>query len=139
MSRTWTLTVVAPCEWLTANMILGELDKYARARIVKAWRQATYVAAFDARLPTGLDRVRIEVEARFRGRPPVRDRSNLDPTIKACVDGLGPARGRSAGWGLIPDDDDKHLDGPHLTIGPPLPLDGHRSKGLLNITIKEIP
>lgn len=141
--REWTLVVEAPCTWLTAN---DRRHEQAQARLVKQWRGKAYAAAMVARLPVGLDWVRIDVEARFRGRAPVRDTDNLRPTVKAVIDGLGPARdyrfrGRlhhAVGHGLIPDDNDRHLDGPHLTIGPRLDPKPGGSLGHLILTIKEL-
>lgn len=135
----WVIVVNAPGKWLTANQVLGQLHPMARARAVRQWRTAAYNAAVDAGLPVGLRRVRIEVEARFRGKAPVHDRDNLAPTIKACVDGLGRPQGKAKGYGLVPDDSDRHIESTHLTIGPPLHAAQGESRGRLIITIKEIP
>lgn len=124
--RQWTLTIQAPAPWVTANH-RGHTRNIARA--IRPWREAAYWAAKYANLPKGLALVQIDTVARFRGRAPVRDRLNLYPTIKAVVDGLGPRReihykdGRRAvavGYGLVPDDDDKHVHGPTIEIGPKL-------------------
>lgn len=141
--RVWRLAIAAPCLWLTAN---DRRHHLGQAPLVREWRGAAYLAAKAAHLPTGLLRVRIDVVAHFRGRPPVRDRANLSPTVKAVVDGLGPARsykwrGRqitSVGYGLIPDDSDKHLDGPYLEIGAPLAAQAFGSVGELMLTITEL-
>lgn len=149
-SPVWTLVVPAPCAWLTAN---DRRDRYTQARLVKLWRTATATYARAAKLPTGLARVRIDVVARFAaGQSPVRDTANLDPTLKAVVDGLGPARTivrtdkatglvrrtRAAGHGLIVDDDAAHLDGPHLTIGAPMPARPFGPSGQLVLTIRAV-
>ncbi len=136
---TWTLTVEACVPWLTSN----KRGRYAIAQLVRVWRRAAYEAARVAKLPTGLDRVRIDLEARFRGPAPVRDRMNLYPTVKAVIDGLGPSRvsahtPHAVGWGLIPDDDDTHLDGPHLSIGPRLPDAPYATHGHLLVTITDL-
>jgi len=141
--RMWTLVIPAPCEWLTANRDRG---RFGVVRPRKMWRQASYTAALAAKLPKGLDRVIFEVEARFAGPPPVRDRDNLRPTVKAVIDGLGPARlitrnGRryySPGYGLIRDDSDRHVADTPLTIGPPMPARPYGPAGQLRITIREI-
>lgn len=137
--RTWTITIAAPCEWLTANFRGHHM---ARARLTAQWRRAACVAANIAMLPTDLERVRIDAVAHFRGRAPVREASNLHPTLKAAVDGLGPQRrtksGVAPGHGLIADDDDKHLDGPHITIGDKLPPHPYAPVGELVLVISEI-
>jgi hypothetical protein len=144
VSRGWEITIGAPCEWLTAN---DRLDRWEKAHRVRLWRTAAYVHAVKAKLPTGLDRVKIVAVARFAGRPPVRDVENLAPTVKAVVDGLGPRREThraggevivSVGYGLVPDDSDKHVDGPYLSIGEPLPRRAYGQSGHLRIKILEV-
>lgn len=138
--RTWTLTIAAPCPWPTAN---GRGHTIAISHLVRPWRKAAFEAAMVARLPKGLDRVRIETEARFPGRAPVRDRLNLYPTIKSVVDGLGPSRvslrtPHAVGWGLVMDDDDQHVDGPYIAIGPKLTNAAPGTLGQLTVTITDI-
>ncbi|WP_128683426.1 hypothetical protein [Actinomyces qiguomingii] len=53
-----------------------------------------------------LERARIVIESLFPDRRR-RDTHNLMPTVKPIVDGLVDA-------GLLPDDDTRHLVGPHL-------------------------
>lgn len=142
-SRVWKLTISAPCPWLTAN---DTRPRFAQSELIKRWRVAGFTAARFARLPTGLAKVRIDVVARFRGRAPVRDRDNLRPTLKAVIDGLGPPRQFkrknvmhvAVGHGLMPDDDDKHLDGPYLQIGEPLAVHPYAGVGELTLTITEV-
>jgi len=152
VGRVWTLTFLAPCPWLTANTLNGPNDMHARARLVRKWRRCACDSCQAGNLPCGdarLDYIRVAMTARFRGRPPVRDGNagNLDPTKKAVLDGLGPARTRqvngvtrtSPGWGLIPDDSDKHIESSAITIGEPLPktvIPDH--PGLLTVTITEL-
>ncbi len=133
--RSWTITVLAPCEWLTDN---DRRHRMAQARLIKMWREATYLAARQAKLPTGLSRVRIDVVATFFGHSPVRDRPNLGATCKAAVDGLGRRQRGAVGYGLVPDDSDKHVDGPYLTIGPGKPAKPYGPGGELTITITEV-
>lgn len=147
--REWTLTILAPCKWLTANQLNNKHNRIWRSTITKAWRAAAANAANAAGLPTGVHRIEVIAVARFLGRAPVRDRDNLRPTLKAVIDGLTPARTftrqgktfHSPGHGLIADDDDKHLVRSDIRIGDPLPkattLPGHL--GLLTLTIQEIP
>lgn len=146
--REWTLTIAAPCAWLTANHINNRHNRYSRSALTKGWRTAGFEACGVAGLPTGLNVIDVAGVARFLGRAPVRDRDNLRPTLKAVIDGFGPARVwtrkgttyHSPGYGLIPDDNDKHLADSRIHIGDPLsPLvyrPGHL--GLLILTIKEI-
>ena len=143
--RVWTLTVPAPCEWLTAN---ERRNQYAQARRVLAWRNMAFTQAKIAKLPLSIaHRVRIDAVARFRGTPPVRDTANLHPTAKAVVDGLGQPRlirrvGKQpvsiVGYGFLLDDSAKHVDGPFVTIGEPLPDRAFASAGELVLTITEL-
>lgn len=151
--RVWRLALVAPCPWLTSNTLNGPADIPIRSRRVAKWRKTMCDCCGGSEpLPTGgqrLDYIRVQMVARFLGRPPVRDGNagNLDPTKKAVLDGLGPARTRKVngtvrtypGWGLIPDDSDKHIESAVITIGAPLPstvMPGH--PGLLVVTITEL-
>ena len=143
----WTLVIPAPAEWITSNKLNNSWNKWKRAEVTRAWRLATLSYAVQARLPRGLDRIRIEAVAEFWGTPPVRDTDNLRPTLKACIDGLGPQRAMrrggkwhvSPGYGLIDDDDDAHLEEPRLRMGDAL---GERKlfgpTGKLTLTITEI-
>ncbi len=144
MSREWVLRIIAPAEWVTANYPKG---RWARGPLTAAWRRASFQAAQAAKLPKGLARVRIEPVAHFRGRPPVREAPNLSSTVKAAVDGLGPQdRGKTAagnpwiapGYGLVSDDDDKHVDLAQTVIGKPLPPKLYAPTGELVLTIREV-
>jgi len=148
MNRTWTLQIVAPCAWITANQLNNKHNRFSRSALTKTWRQVVVLHAVGEGLPTGLDYVRVDAVARFMGRAPVRDRDNLRPTLKAAIDGLTPERHftrqgknyHSPGYGLIPDDNDKHLAGSDIRIGDPLPKDIHAPghPGLLILTITEL-
>jgi hypothetical protein len=125
----WTITFPAPAKLMSVNTV-----KHWRVTspVKKAWREAMYVHAKAAKLPTGLRRVRVDVELRFpsAGR---RDAPNYHPyVVKPLVDALGPAReyvirkGRQAGttvrepgYGLIADDTAEYLDGPFVRLGTP--------------------
>jgi hypothetical protein len=106
-------------EWLTANPRSTE-DTYRRAGVVRSWREMVVVACKTAHAPRGVEwPVKVHVFAYYVGRAPVRDKYNLFPTVKACVDGLTPyrtfmrrtSRGVQVvtfpGYGLLPDDSDK--------------------------------
>jgi len=142
--RTWTLVIPAPCEWITANP--GSAGVYTIAGLKRQWRRSACIIATTAKLPRGLDYVRIDTECWFptEGRLPVRDRDNLRPTLKAAVDGLGPQThltrkgvvSVSPGYGLIVDDSDRH-------IAPNGRLEIHRGAGVrpmgeLRLTIVEV-
>ncbi len=126
---TWTLTFPAP-----DRMLSGNVRVYWRTRhsLTTSWREALAVHARAAKLPKGLDRVRLDFVLRFPDARKDRDALNYYPlTVKPAVDGLGPEfrqqikRGKRAGQesfqpghGLIVDDTPAHLDGPHITLGP---------------------
>lgn len=115
----YQLVVPAPLAgWLTANPRHAGGAWQGRARLIRAWRQATANACLGARMPQGVTPVSITATAYYIGRTaPVRDRLNLAPTMKAIVDGLGPPReftrkGKlhvSPGYGFLPDDSDRHV------------------------------
>ncbi|MDU5163480.1 MAG: hypothetical protein E6212_02685 [Actinomyces sp.] len=98
---------------LTRSKLLSANDKMhwaARSRLTKQLRQWGYLLGREgegvARL--GLTHARVEMEFAYPDRRR-RDRSNLAPTVKAIMDGLIDA-------GLLPDDADRFLDGPHTVI-----------------------
>lgn len=122
--RTWALTYPAPAEMPSVNS--GHQHWRRVSPIRKTWREATYLHARAAKLPTGLARVRIDVTMQFptAGR---RDVGNYyTHVVKPIVDALGPTtrterRGKPVvglGHGLIADDTAEYLDGPHLALGP---------------------
>lgn len=81
-----------------------------RAALTKQLRRWGYLLGREgqgvARLH--LTRARVEFEFTYPDRRR-RDRSNLAPTVKALMDGMIDA-------GLLPDDADRYLDGPHTVI-----------------------
>lgn len=98
---------IARANLLTAN------DKHHWARkaaLTKQLRRWGYLLAREgqgvARLH--LTRARVEFEFAYPDRRR-RDRHNLAPTVKAMMDGLIDA-------GLLPDDADRFLDGPHTIV-----------------------
>lgn len=114
--RTWHIHIPFAGKWLTANP-RSTTDRYGRSKLIRDWRWHTAIACREARLPKGITPVTIHADVWYVGARPVRDRLNLAPTIKACVDGLSPekewTRGgkahRSPGYGVIPDDSDRHV------------------------------
>lgn len=139
MSREWTIVIPVPKGgWLTNNP-RSNTNKFGRGDLVKAWRQAAFDAASEAKLPTGLDYVEFHGEARSRGRNPVHDKNNLRATLKAAIDGLAAPMKGSPGYLLIPGDSDKHVRDEFIRLGPRLPWrpEGHPI-GELHLTIWEI-
>lgn len=130
MNRRWTLTIDAPARWLNAN---DRRHRLAAARDVREWRQAAGWHARAARLPRGLAAVHVLAVLRMPDRRR-RDPANFHPTVKAVVDGL-------VDYGLIPDDNPTHLDGPDIRVGDPLPVSrpgAYRLPGRLVLTITEV-
>jgi crossover junction endodeoxyribonuclease RusA len=99
------LIIPAPAPWLSANQ---RVDLRRQTPDRRAWRDAGHLYAKQAALPK-LQRVHIIATLRFRDARR-RDPHNYYPTLKALVDGL-------VDYGLIPDDDDKHLIGPDIRLG----------------------
>lgn len=103
----WTLEIVAPCEWINAN---GRDHWRVRNQRTQLWRNAAHVYAQQARLPRSrLDHITIEALLHFRDNRH-RDAHNYMPTLKAIVDGL-------VDHGLIRDDSTEHLTGPDIRMG----------------------
>lgn len=102
----WTITVPAPCLLINLNSRMHWAQK---AKLTKAWRTAAHVAARNADLPKGLDRIHILAHV-IKPTNRAYDVHNLMPTLKAAIDGL-------ADYGLIPDDTNAHLTGPDLRQG----------------------
>lgn len=138
-AREWVLDIIPPAEFLSANSRKDRRGDDDRQQ----WRAASWRAAREAKLPTGLARVRIDIVI----APPSRrfDRNNLRPTCKTLVDGLGPAMFRpptlkqpngvsAPGYGLIRNDSDRHLDGEHLHVIDPAPPRGHVTIYIADLT-----
>ncbi len=120
--RRWTLTFPAPDQMISVN---GNPHWRRTTPIRKTWREAMFVHARAAKLPTGVERVRVDLELRFPtgGR---RDPGNYHANVaKPVVDALGPpintVRGGkpivACGYGLIVDDTPEFLDGPFIRLG----------------------
>lgn len=98
---------------LARSKMLSANDKMhwaARSRLTKQLRQWGYLLGREGEgvARFGLQRARVEFEFAYPDSRR-RDRSNLAPTVKALMDGLIDA-------GLLPDDSDRFLDGPHTVI-----------------------
>lgn len=111
-AHSWLVRIPYAGQWLTAN-------KPASYRYgAKEWRDSANVACRAAKLPRGITPVTLHLVCWYETkRAPVRDKTNLFPTVKAIVDGLTPTvvssrQGRPhtrGGYGLIPDDSDRHV------------------------------
>ena len=114
---------------LTRSKLITANDKphwAVRARLTKQLRQWGYLLGREGEgiARFGLTHARVEVEFAYPDRRR-RDRSNLAPTVKALMDGLIDA-------GLLPDDSDRFLDGPHTIIAD------HLAGKRLNIPMYEV-
>lgn len=117
---TWTLTILAPTDWINLNQRLHWAEK---ARRTKAWRLAGQVYARNQSMPQSLHKVQITAHII---KPTARqyDAHNLIPTVKAIIDGL-------VDYQLITDDTNKHLIGPDMR-------EGSKGQAGVQLTIKEI-
>jgi hypothetical protein len=104
--RWWTVTLDPGLPLLNANR---RIHHHRRADITRALREAGEKAARDDGVPA-LHRAHIYGIYCPRDRRR-RDVGNLYPTFKAAIDGLVDA-------GVLPDDDDTHLIGPDMRLGP---------------------
>lgn len=126
MSREWTITIPAPCDWLNANK---REHWRVKADKVSEWRAAGCRAASQAKLPT-LSRAHINAVLHFRDNNR-RDAHNWYPTLKALVDGL-------VDHGLLADDSTRYLTGPDIRIGAALPKVQYGPVGEVVLTIREV-
>ena len=109
--RTETMTVVAPCEFLSANQ---RLHWSKRAYLTKSWRHAAGWAARAARIYPFATQVDVTVtvhKARAGGR---WDPHNLMPTVKAAVDGMVDAK-------VLRDDSRDYVRRVSIEAGEPRP------------------
>jgi hypothetical protein len=113
-ARVWTLTIPQPCSWLSAN---DRLHWARESSLVRHWRDAALQWARFEKLPKNLARVRLDAVLHFTTNRRRDTATNYHLTLKAIGDGLAYGPKPPHGYGLIVDDDDAHLDGPHITIG----------------------
>lgn len=119
--RQHTLTIPAPCDWISAN----RQEHWApRARRVKAWRLATWSRARHEEPFDGQVDVFFEFHKAL-GRNVRWDPANLAPTAKACLDGIVDAK-------ILVDDDSRHVRAVSYSDG------GRRERPAITITIKEV-
>ncbi len=103
---THTLKVPAPCAWINANQ---RGSWRAKAKLTRAWRDATHVAALQAHLPRFSSHVHI-VATIHKASANRYDATNWADTAKAAVDGLRDA-------GVLIDDSNKYVTGPDMRPG----------------------
>lgn len=140
--RTWTLTIPAPAKMFSENT-----SEHWRTTgpAVKAWREAAYMYAIQARLPKHLTRIRLDVVLHFTD---ARERDSLNYhkyVVKPLTDGLCRSRtvaGKNGvrvepGYELVDDDSPRYLEGPFPTIGVKVDKKTY-PLGLAVITITEV-
>ncbi|MEU7170362.1 hypothetical protein ABZ949_02575 [Micromonospora tulbaghiae] len=142
-TRVWTVAIPAPTPMQTSNR-REHWSAISRRR--KAWRETAYARIAHAGLPTGLTRIRVDVELRFTTNRR-RDAPNYySDVIKPCIDALAPERRAKKpgggyrverGWGVIPDDTAEFLDLTAPKIGPVVPK-GLHPFGLVVLTVTDL-
>jgi len=115
------LRIPAPDKFLNSNQ---RLHWAARAKLVRSWRGAGLVYARRAKLPKGLERVHIRADIHKSGNRKY-DASNMQPTLKALIDGI------VVDYGLCADDDNDHVEGPDIRRGEP-------GRAAITLTITEL-
>ncbi|MFG3340568.1 hypothetical protein [Glycomyces sp. NPDC048151] len=125
MADSWTLTIPAPTQWVSAN---DRSHWQSKARLVKIWREAGALHARAAKLP------HIDTPVHITGwvcRTDTRraDAHNRILTVKAVIDGLVDA-------GILDDDNDKHVTAVTMRAGEPVDRKQH-PLGVLVIEISE--
>jgi hypothetical protein len=142
-TRTWALTIPAPAKMLSEN---SRHHWRVTGPAVKAWREASFLYATQAKLPKHLPKVRVDVVLHFTDARP-RDPYNYHKyVVKPLVDGLSRPRtvnGKRGirvepGYQLVDDDNPQYVDGPFITIGEKVAKKEH-PYGLAVITITEVP
>ena len=124
---TVSITVAIPkAEVLTSNQ---RLHWRAKAEKTSSIRQRSFLSWRIAGSPR-MERARCIAHLYYPNNRN-RDAGNLQPTIKAAIDGIvsGPGSLKGRGGCLLPDDDDTHLIGPDLRR-----TDGDVTPGFLTIT-----
>lgn len=107
-------------ETLTANQ---RLHWAQRSKLTSALRNKAAFTKRQQRPDARMEAAVCDVTLAFPDAR-ARDAANWHPTVKALVDGLvsGPSRAAMLAatqdwpYGLLPDDDWRHLEGPHLRI-----------------------
>ena len=95
-----------------------------KARQTANLRRDVMALAAAHRLPTGLDRVRVQLVYVPRDRRR-RDTDNLVATLKPICDALAAGTPKHPGWGLVADDTPEWMSKPEPVIAAPDPKDPH--------------
>ena len=104
-----TVTIPAPCEWLSAN---ERTHWGVKARRTAMWREAARVWARSVSLTPLAAPVTVTITVhRVSNRR--ADETNLAPTVKAVIDGI-----TDAGW--LRDDNDTQITATTCVAGTPL-------------------
>jgi crossover junction endodeoxyribonuclease RusA len=77
------------------------INRFERAPLVREWRQAFRILAFQAKIPP-LDKVAVTVRLRLRAHGRPQDAGACFPAAKAAIDGLVDA-------GVLPEDNGRHV------------------------------
>lgn len=147
MTGRWEIRIPAPFKILSYN----QDQKGGSSARRKKWRDEAYRRIEDERVPTGLTRIRLDIQIRFPAAAD-RDETNYHPTVgKPLTDACGPERrtklgdGRvivAKGHGIVRDDNSRYLhcsDDPHITFGIPVGRDDPRwPHGLVILTITDL-
>lgn len=141
-TRTWQLPIPAPAKMLSEN---SRHHWRVTGPAVKAWREASFLYATQARLPKHLARIRIDVELHFTDARE-RDPHNFHRyVVKPTVDGLCRPRtvnGKHGvrvepGYEVVDDDSPRFLEGPYITVGEKV-AKAQYPLGLAVVTITEL-
>jgi len=116
---TWTLTVEGSLFTLNGERAM---HFHKRAKLVRGWREAAYVAALEAKIPA-MHSIEVVFVPCRKNRRNMADTGGHFPVAKACIDGLVDA-------GVIPDDGPKFVTS--LTFRAPY-IDGGEDRALLII------
>lgn len=126
MSRSWTITLNPPADWLNSN----QRHKRRPDIAIAAWRGLSSALAEYARIPR-VERCRITADLRWPDRRR-RDSGNYMPTIKCAIDGIVDA-------GVLIDDDDTHVVELLIRRGEPVASRARgMTQGALTITVTEL-
>ena len=107
--------------WINAN---SRHHWAVKAEMTRDWRTMAKLAATNAGLPKGLDKVHMTVYVNKTNNRSY-DVHNLYGTAKAAIDGL------VSDYGLLPDDSNAYLTGPDMRHGE------KQDQAGITITIKE--
>lgn len=117
----WTIRL----PWRTPPLSMNDRGHWAAkaSRTARVRRDVMALAAAH-RLPTGLDRVRVQLVYVPRDRRR-RDTDNLVATLKPICDALAAGTPKHPGWGLVADDTPEWMSKPEPVIAAPDPKDPH--------------